>query len=206
MNVLDRIVYCDHSLVVVDKPTGLLSVPGRTEDKQDCVLRRLRNDFGELKVVHRLDRDTSGLLAFARDDQTQRELNRHFATGMVRKDYIACVEGLIHASKGQIDLAIRRDMDISLPPRYLVDPVHGKPATTRWRVLARCGNQTRLRLRPVTGRSHQLRVHCAAIGHPIVGDPIYGEPAERLKLHAYRLVLPARIDAPAIRLHAPVPF
>ncbi|QPF74540.1 RluA family pseudouridine synthase [Roseateles sp. DAIF2] len=189
-----RIVHLDAELVVVDKPSGLLSVPGRSEP--DCAWARVRALHADALVVHRLDMATSGLLLFARGAAMQRALSLDFAERRVAKRYVAVVGGRLDAEGWQqIDLPLIADWPNR--PLQKVDHELGKPSTTRWRVLgheahgdAAC---SRLELEPITGRSHQLRVHLKALGHPIVGDALYGgAPAPRLLLHASRLELPGR--------------
>jgi tRNA pseudouridine32 synthase/23S rRNA pseudouridine746 synthase len=183
------LVHVDEHIVVADKPTGLLSEPGRGEHLRDCLLLRLRHagSMPELRIVHRLDRDTSGLIVLARSADAHRILSRQFHDRLVTKHYIALVASPITADHLTIDLPLRKDMDH--PPRHMVDPVQGKPATTHLRVIERTMDRTRVELSPVTGRSHQLRIHLAAIGHPILGDGLYGEAttAPRLLLHATHL-------------------
>lgn len=185
-----HLIYQDAHLLAVDKPSGLLCVPGRGADKQDCLVNRLLPEFPGLRVVHRLDRDTSGVMIFALDAETQRALSRQFEERRVEKIYHARVHGCPEQDEGLIDLPLRRDMEHSLPPRYRVDREQGREARTRWEVLERDKPQSLLALYPETGRSHQLRVHLSEIAHPIVGDPIYGltdDPAPRLMLHAVQL-------------------
>jgi tRNA pseudouridine32 synthase/23S rRNA pseudouridine746 synthase len=182
-----RVVYADDRLVVVDKPPGMLSVPGRTEP--DCASARVQALYPDALVVHRLDQATSGLLLFARGAQAQRELSADFAERRVGKLYVAVVAGRLEG-EGLIDLPLGADWPNR--PRQQVDFKRGKPSQTRWRVLAHEGPDTRLLLTPVTGRSHQLRVHLAHVGHPILGDALYAPPAvaaagPRLLLHASEL-------------------
>jgi tRNA pseudouridine32 synthase/23S rRNA pseudouridine746 synthase len=182
-----RVVYADDRLVVVDKPPGMLSVPGRTEP--DCASARVQALYPDALVVHRLDQATSGLLLFARGAQAQRELSADFAERRVGKLYVAVVAGRLEG-EGVIDLPLGADWPNR--PRQQVDFKRGKPSQTRWRVLAHEGPDTRLLLTPVTGRSHQLRVHLAHVGHPILGDALYAPPAvaaagPRLLLHASEL-------------------
>jgi tRNA pseudouridine32 synthase / 23S rRNA pseudouridine746 synthase len=191
-----NVVYADEALLVLDKPAGLLCVPGKGEDKQDCLSSRVQQHFADARVVHRLDMATSGLLVMARGATAQRDLNQAFANRQVHKRYVAVVEGLLAppiAQWGIIDLPIL--LDWPNRPRRIIDP-QGKPSNTRWRVLSQNAQEqtTRLELEPVTGRSHQLRVHLQALQHPILGDALYGTPAslakaERLLLHATRLEL-----------------
>ena len=202
-----QILYSDDEVVVIDKPTSLLSVPGRTSDKQDCVLQRLEQIGLNVLVVHRLDRDTSGVLLFARNSTAQSKLNRAFAERRVLKRYEAFVTGTVSDPEGRVDLPLRKDMKSQLPPRYVVDHDHGKPAQTDWKIVGNVEGDSRLSLRPLTGRSHQLRVHCQSIGHPIVGDPIYGtKQADRLMLHAVELTFPHPTDDAILTVRSECPF
>jgi len=201
-----EIIYQDKALVAVDKPTGLLSVPGRGADKQDCAFNRIRERFPEALMVHRLDMDTSGLMLFARSLEVQRNLSLQFEKRGVSKTYIALVEGVIEKKVGFVDFPMRKDMEQRLPPKHIVDCVRGKKAVTEWKVLERYEGSTRLALFPKTGRSHQLRVHMQGIGHPIVGDNIYGTAADRLMLHAQSLELAHPASGEPFRLECPVPF
>ena len=187
-----RILLHDRHLVVVDKPAGLLSVPGIGPEKADCLVARLQATAPGARIVHRLDFDTSGVIVLALDADTHRELSRQFQDREVRKRYVAVVAGHVVGDSGEIDLPLRKEAMGSA--RQMVHPTEGKPSVTRWRVLERLENplRTRLSLKPLTGRSHQLRVHCLAIGHPILGDPLYAPPewrdaAPRLMLHAEML-------------------
>lgn len=185
------ILHVDDHLLVVDKPAGLLAVPGRGDDKADCLLARLQALHPDTQVVHRLDQATSGLMLFARGAHAQRALSMAFEARRVDKRYSAIVWGEPAGDQGRIDLPLAADWPNR--PRQKVDPQHGKPSITHWLVAERLpGGRTRLELTPVTGRSHQLRVHLAAIGHPIVGDALYAPPevqaaADRLLLHASAL-------------------
>jgi tRNA pseudouridine32 synthase / 23S rRNA pseudouridine746 synthase len=181
--------------VVVEKPAWLLSVPGRGEEKRDSVAVRVAEMFpgatGPL-VVHRLDMETSGLMVLALDAAAQRELSMQFERRMVEKGYVALLGARAGAGtelpvledEGVIDLPMR--LDVENRPRQIVDLVQGRPALTRWQVLAREADQVRIRFVPVTGRTHQLRIHAAAgLGMPMIGDALYGgRAAARLMLHA----------------------
>ncbi|MCM2294941.1 RluA family pseudouridine synthase [Rhodoferax sp.] len=190
------ILFADEALLVLDKPAGLLCVPGKGEDKQDCLSSRVQQHFVDARVVHRLDMATSGLLVMARGALAQRVLNDAFAKRQVHKRYVAIVDGLLTPPAtdwGVIDLPIW--LDWPNRPKRIID-AQGKPSHTRWRVLSQNVKEqtTRLELEPVTGRSHQLRVHLQALQHPILGDTLYGMPASlskvnRLLLHATRLEL-----------------
>ncbi|MDO8464793.1 MAG: RluA family pseudouridine synthase [Gallionella sp.] len=188
--VLD-LIYRDDTLIVVNKPAGLLAVPGRGAGKQDCLASRVQAEFPDALVVHRLDMATSGLLLFARGAEMQRLLSRMFSEREVQKRYVAVVSGRPDQPCGEIDLPLICDWPNR--PRQKVDHMSGKPSLTRYRVLAHdvANDTTRVELEPVTGRTHQLRVHLAAIGHPILGDALYGKKdngsAERLLLHACSL-------------------
>ena len=205
MNADLCILYEDDHLLVVDKPAGLLSVPGRTPEKRDCLWSRLRERYldREVYLVHRLDRDTSGLMVFAFTREAQRSLGRAFEKRKVRKTYVATVEGDLEAEEGEIRAPIRKDWSRTDAPVYIVCPERGKSCLTRYRVEAREGGRTRVRLFPVTGRSHQLRVHLRHIGHPIVGDPIYGTPdagAGGLRLRAVELAFPHPVGGEELRV------
>ncbi len=193
-------------MLAVEKPSGLLSVPGKGADKQDCMLSRMQAVYPDALLVHRLDMDTSGLMLFARSLEAQRALSMQFEKRAIEKVYIAWVEGCLVLDEGEIDLPLRKDMEQALPPRHMVDLEQGKPAQTRWRVRDRLETQTRVELVPLTGRSHQLRVHMQSLGHPIVGDPIYGTPDERLMLHAQRLSLDHPMHGDRIELESISPF
>ena len=193
-----EIVHEDDSLIVVVKPAGLLSVPGRGQAHQDCMASRVQQRYADALVVHRLDMDTSGLLLMARGLQAQRSLSAAFAQREVHKVYLAVVHGRPQAEQGDVRLPLATDWPNR--PRQQVCWHHGKAAWTRYQVLQTSpdGAMSLMRLEPVTGRSHQLRVHMLALGHPIVGDPLYGPalPATastraggEMRLHAQRLSL-----------------
>jgi tRNA pseudouridine32 synthase/23S rRNA pseudouridine746 synthase len=201
-----EIIYNDEAFLAVNKPSGLLSVPGLGPNKQDCVYHRLLQQFPDVLMVHRLDMDTSGLMLFARSPEAQRNLSMQFEKREIEKTYVAVVEGILEQNDGMVDYPLRKDMEQRLPPRHLVDCVRGKQALTEWEVLERGAASTRVALYPKTGRSHQLRVHLSAIGFPIVGDPIYGTPADRLLLHAESVVLSHPIRGDALLLTCPTPF
>jgi len=216
-----QIVYADEVLLVLEKPSGLLSVPGRGEDKQDSLSARAQACHADALVVHRLDRDTSGLILMARGRHAQSVLSKAFANRRVHKRYQAVVFGLppkpVQGGWGVIDLPLA--LDWPNRPRHIVDPVQGKPSVTRWKPLPEpwCGTTpvtatcTRLELEPVTGRSHQLRVHLQALGHPILGDTLYAPPeaqalAARLLLHACFLAFRHPITGEEMEFNSSVPF
>lgn len=183
------ILHHDHEILVANKPSGLLSVPGRGEHLADCLLSRVQAVFPEALLVHRLDRDTSGVMIFALTPMAQRNLGKQFETRQVKKTYVARVWGHVEEKTGTVDLPLI--VDWPNRPRQMVDHDNGKPAITDWRVVKYENGTTRLRLYPRTGRSHQLRVHMMEIGHPILGDPFYASGAARnaprLMLHAESL-------------------
>jgi tRNA pseudouridine32 synthase/23S rRNA pseudouridine746 synthase len=206
------VLHVDDRLVALDKPSGLLSVPGIGPDKRDCVARRIAARHAGARIVHRLDRDTSGVMVMALDPDAHRELSRQFHDREVEKTYVAVVAGRPLDDAGEIDLPMRKDMDPDRAgPRHLIDHVHGRAALTRWRVLERSERSTRLELRPLTGRSHQLRLHLQAIGHPILGDDLYAPDdvvamAPRLLLHATRLTVTHPGTGERLTFEARCPF
>jgi tRNA pseudouridine32 synthase/23S rRNA pseudouridine746 synthase len=201
-------LYRDDTLLAADKPAGLLSVPGRGEAHRDCLAARVQADVADARVVHRLDQATSGVMLFGRGAAAQRALSMAFAERRVVKRYEALVHGLVAGDAGEIDLPLAADWPNR--PRQQVDHAQGKASLTRWRVLVRdaAAGTTRLQLEPVTGRSHQLRVHLAAIGHAIVGDTLYADctAAPRLLLHACELRLPHPADGRTLAVTSPLPF
>lgn len=187
-----EVLYQDENLIVLNKPAGLLSVPGRAVDHKDSLQSRVQEVFGSALVVHRLDMDTSGAIVMAFDKDTHRQLSKQFEVKTVAKEYVCLVDGLVTGEAGSVDLPLRCDWPNR--PLQMVDPELGKKALTQWRVLERRHGEavTRLALTPVTGRSHQLRVHCLSMGHPILGDRFYATPeviakSPRLCLHAQTL-------------------
>lgn len=205
------VVHADANLLVVNKASGVLSVPGRDIDNRDCVVSRLQPGYGEVLVAHRLDFDTSGLIVFARDARTLSALSKQFQARTVEKRYEAVVQGLVAQDEGEIELPLA--LDWPNRPLHRVDFEAGKPSLTRYRVLARDAvkGTTRLALEPVTGRSHQLRVHLLAIGHPILGCPLYAPPAaqtaaDRLLLHACRLAFTHPANGERLAFEAAAPF
>jgi tRNA pseudouridine32 synthase / 23S rRNA pseudouridine746 synthase len=201
------LVYQDDALLCVNKPSGLLTVPGRGADMQDCLYSRVLARFPTALVVHRLDEATSGLVLFALNLEAQRALSRAFETRKVQKTYVALVHGLIAQDTGSINLPLLTDWP--LRPLQKVDHEAGKPALTHWRVLARYAqaNTTRVELTPETGRTHQLRVHMQALGHAIVGDALYGDAARgNLMLHAQELRLAHPLHNNPLELHIEASF
>lgn len=209
------LLYEDDALLVLNKPAGLLSVPGRGADKQDCLSTRVQHHFADALVVHRLDMATSGLLVMARGSEAQKRLNAAFAERQVHKRYTAVVQGNCSAGNAGPWHTIELPILVDWPRRPLrkIDLEHGKPSTTRWRCIAydSDANTSRLELEPVTGRSHQLRVHLLALGHPIRGDALYAPPdvaamAPRLLLHAHALSLAHPLSGVPLRFDCPCPF
>jgi len=205
----DCIIHRDDRLLLLEKPAGLLAVPGRGPDLQDCLAVRVQHVMPTALVVHRLDRDTSGLMLMALDAAAQRELGRQFEARTVRKAYQCVVRGVPAAHEGLIDLPIGRDP--LRPPRYRIDETTGRPSQTRWRVLDHMVDRTRLEVEPITGRSHQIRLHLATLGHPILGDPLYADEetralAPRLLLHATQLAIAHPADGRPVAWRSPCPF
>jgi len=207
-------LYADDTLLIFDKPSGLLAVPGRGADKQDCLSARAQDRYPDALIVHRLDMATSGLMVMARGAAAQRELSKAFAAREVNKRYIAVVAGRLEAPPeawGVIDLPII--VDWPNRPLRIVDHQLGKPSLTRWRVLRHdaTGACTRVELEPITGRSHQLRVHLRELGHPILGDALYAPPevqalANRLLLHAGSLGFVHPLTGERLAFESPAPF
>ena len=205
------VVHADDELLVVDKPAGLLCVPGRADLAFDALSLRAQARFPDALIVHRLDMATSGLVLFARGKIMQRLLSIAFAQRQVEKRYVAVVHGLLAHDSGAIELPLSADWEHR--PRQRVDPVHGKASLTHYRVLMRdpLAQTTRLELQPLTGRSHQLRVHLQAIDHAIVGDPLYGNPLAdpapaRLMLHACSLRFRHPLGRGFAEFNSAVPF
>ncbi len=220
MTLAWRLVHADEALLVLDKPSGLLSVPGRGPEHADCLSARVQAVYPEALVVHRLDMDTSGLLVMARGPEAQRQLSLAFAQRRVNKRYEAVVAGLpcIQASASDPWQAVRLPLIVDWPqrPRSKVCFQYGKPSLTQWHRLGDAPHPdgvvaSRLALWPHTGRSHQLRVHMQAIGHPILGDRLYAPPAlqqaaPRLLLHACHLALPHPVSGQRLAFDSPAPF
>jgi tRNA pseudouridine32 synthase / 23S rRNA pseudouridine746 synthase len=206
-----EILYQDDILLVVNKPAKLLTVPGRHPDNADCLISRLQREFITASIVHRLDYDTSGIVIIPLTKRALSDISKQFQARTVLKHYIAVVDGLVKANSQRIDLALTADM--ANRPCYKVCQQQGKPAVTELKVLARdqAKQQTRLQLNPITGRSHQLRVHMQAIGHTIVGDTLYASDAiaaasPRLLLHAAEIQFLHPLTAQALTITAPAAF
>jgi tRNA pseudouridine32 synthase/23S rRNA pseudouridine746 synthase len=198
----------DADLLVFDKPSGLLSVPGRHPALSDSLLTRVQQEVPQALIVHRLDKDTSGVVVMSRHRKAHAFVAAQFEARTTRKSYVSEVWGRVTETEGLIDLPLAIDPDNK--PRHWVDPDHGKPAQTRWQVIGYGENSTRLRLFPLTGRTHQLRVHMKALGHVILGDEFYAEgealsAAPRLLLHAEELGF-RHPDGSDVTFTAPTPF
>lgn len=201
------IIHADHELIVVNKPSGLLSVPGKGAHLADCLIARVQEAFPTALLVHRLDRDTSGVMIFAATPHAQRHLGLQFEKRQTKKAYIARLRGRLEPKEGTVDLPLI--VDWPNRPLQMVCHETGKPAQTDWKVLRATDAESRVRLFPKTGRSHQLRVHMLALGHPILGDPFYSDnPAAypRLMLHAEDLRLRHPDGGKGMRFFAKAPF
>jgi len=204
-----KVLYDDPHLLVLDKQSGLLSVPGKHADHKDCLESRALEAFAGARIIHRLDMETSGVIAMALDKETHRQISKQFERRKTSKTYIARLAGVTEKEEGTIDLPLICDWPNR--PRQMVDHINGKSAQTLWRVLEREQGTTRVEFTPITGRSHQLRVHALSIGHPILGDNLYGTPetkaaAKRLQLHAQKLTLFHPAQEKYVTFEAPVPF
>ena len=196
-------------MLLFDKPSGLLSVPGKGAGLADCLEKRVQSRYGDAKPVHRLDMDTSGLLLMGRGDEAHRYLSIGFERRLVQKGYVALLWGHLQPEEGLVDQPLICDWPNR--PRQKICHEHGKPSQTKWHVMGFEGNHTRVELIPLTGRSHQLRVHMASIGHPILGDPFYAHQdarsaASRLCLHARFLRFRHPKDGKYMRFEADCPF
>lgn len=207
------VLHLDEFLLVTDKPAGLLSVPAGGEGRQDCLAARIQARWADARIVHRLDAATSGLVLFARGAEMLRRMSLAFEQRVVGKQYLAVVHGHVVQDSGEIDLPLAEDADNR--PRQIVDPLRGRRALTRYRVLDRQGTGadaiSRLELKPVTGRAHQLRVHLLSLGHPILGDPLYAPPESaarfaRMHLHATRVAFMHPQTRVPLLFDSPVPF
>ena len=205
-----EIIYHDQFLLAVSKPSGLLSVPGRGEDKADSMATRVQKEYPDALVAHRLDRDTSGLLVFPRGAAMHRRISLMFEKREMEKSYVAVVIGKLEHQQGEVNMPLM--VDWPNRPRHIVDAANGKPAQTRYKVISfdAASNTSRVALEPITGRTHQLRVHMQALGHPIVGDTLYGGNADgkapRLLLHACALTLAHPNGGRVLNFASDVPF
>jgi len=206
-----ELVHADAHCVVVCKPSGLLAVPGRGEAGRDCLSERVRTEYADALIVHRLDMATSGLMLLARGADAQRTLSIAFARREVHKRYVAVVSGRMSSLEGEIDLPLSADWPNR--PKQQVDALSGRPSLTRYRVLEvdDARGTTRVELEPITGRAHQLRVHLLALGHPILGDALYANAevqaaSPRLLLHAASLRLAHPASGEPMSFDSPPPF
>ena len=207
-----EIIYKDTSILLVNKPGGLLTVPGRGPDKQDSLVRRLQKQIPELPeqpAVHRLDMHTSGLMLFAMNEAAHRNLSKQFQYRLVIKRYIAVVEGVVHGDSGTIELAFR--LDTENRPYQVYDPVNGKMGTTLWKKLSEDPGGTRIEFTPLTGRTHQLRLHAShskGLGVPIIGDYLYGtgQDGDPMLLHASYLCFRHPVTGTSCEYRSEPPF
>jgi len=204
-----NVLHVDDDILVLDKQSGLLSVPGKDPSLWDCLEYRARKTWPTAGMVHRLDKDTSGVIVMALNKRAHGRLGIQFEKRLTKKSYVARVDGVIEADSGLIDLPLATDW--ANKPRQRVDHENGRPAQTEWHVMEREPNVTRVRLHPLTGRTHQLRVHMKAIGHVILGDAFYADPvalaaADRLQLHAEELEFAHPTTGEPCRFVAPCPF
>jgi len=202
-------LYQDDQMLVISKPSGLLSVPGRGPEKQDCVWHRVQKQHPTARIVHRLDQATSGLMVLALTASSHRALSIQFQERIPRKRYQALIAGEPEQNEGKVELPLRCDWERR--PRQMVDPIQGKAALTHWQCIERLGDHSRVLLFPHTGRSHQLRVHMLALGHPILGDEFYAPDtvvalAPRLLLHAEYLALQQPESRQWMEFHSTCPF
>jgi tRNA pseudouridine32 synthase/23S rRNA pseudouridine746 synthase len=202
------VIHADHEILMVNKPSGLLSVPGKGPHLADCLIARVQVAFPQALLIHRLDRDTSGVMVFALTRHAQRHIGLQFEKRMTKKTYVARVWGRLEPKMGTVDLPLIVDWENR--PLQKVCHETGKSAQTDWRVLRSDATESRVRLMPKTGRSHQLRVHMLSLGHPILGDPFYsqGEAGqyERLMLHSEELRLRHPDGGEGVKFRAKAPF
>lgn len=210
----EHLIHRDDDFIVIHKPAGLLTVPGKTEDLQDCLINRLLKIEPKTLLIHRLDRDTSGILVFGLTKWGQKNISRQFQERQTDKTYQAVVAGTLEG-EGSIEVPVVYDP--SRPPLHIADPAHNKPAITHWQAIEHFNIQgqavTRVKLTPITGRSHQLRVHMQYLGHPIIGDTLYAtaeqqqqQLSSRLHLHAERLSFYHPQTDQLVEFYCPAPF
>ena len=208
----EHLIHRDDDFMVIHKPAGLLTVPGKTEDLQDCLISRLLKIEPKTLLIHRLDRDTSGILVFGLSKWGQKTISRQFQERQTDKTYQAVVAGTLEG-EGTIEVPVVYDP--SRPPLHIADPTHHKPAITHWQAIEHFNIQgqpvTRVKLTPITGRSHQLRVHMQYLGHPIIGDSLYAtseqqQLSSRLCLHAERLSFYHPQTEQLVEFYCPAPF
>tara|TARA_R110002096_G_scaffold436096_2_gene667502 strand:- start:89178 stop:89831 length:654 start_codon:yes stop_codon:yes gene_type:complete len=203
------IIYCDDDILILNKPSGLLSVPGKGEHLADCLESRAKQSFPSALTVHRLDMDTSGLMVMGLNKFAHRHLSLQFQNRNVDKTYVARVYGIFDKEDGMVDLPLICDWPNR--PKQMVDFENGKPSQTKWRVIKRNENETLVQLTPLTGRSHQLRVHMNELGHPILGDRFYAHDealtmSDRLCLHSTAITVMQPIEKIKLTFEASAPF
>lgn len=208
-NFENWIIYQDDFLLAINKPSGLLSVPGRKPEHKFCVISQLHKKFPSALIVHRLDMDTSGLMLIALDKKTHRELSILFQDRKIDKTYLAFCQGIVLQKSGIIQLPMRSDWDNR--PKQIIDFEHGRYAQTEWHTLKQHSNYFSVRLHPVTGRSHQLRLHMKSLGHPILGDNLYADELtnklhSRLMLHASKLTFTHPVTEQTMTIECPSTF
>lgn len=204
-----EVIHQDDHVLVVDKPAGLLSVPGRLPEHKDSLISRIQEQWPTALTVHRLDMETSGVVIFALSKAAQSHLARQFQERLTEKTYIARIWGQTETSEGLIDVPLICDWPNR--PKQKIDHEHGKAAQTHWRVLESEPKTTLVELKPITGRSHQLRVHMLHLGHPIVGDRLYATGdtlsfSDRLQLHSQSLTICTESKTAPKTFQTPVPF
>ena len=205
----DWILYVDDAIIMVNKPSGMLSVPGRGEGKQACLISHIQTRFPDALIVHRLDMDTSGLMILARCKESHRHLSRQFQERQTQKSYVAICSGIPTQKQGKTCLPMRCDWERR--PLQMVDFKQGKYAETHWKIIEQYPHSFMVRLSPVTGRSHQLRLHMKSLGHPIIGDNLYADPISlnlmpRLMLHAEKLGFTHPLTQQAMCFDCPAEF
>ncbi len=203
------VIFSDDDIIIANKPSGLLSVPGRGPEKQECLLSHLLKIFADAKIVHRLDMDTSGLMVLARNAQAHRHLSKQFQERQTQKRYEAICAGIASQNQGSIKLPMRCDWERR--PLQMIDFKLGKGAETHWQLLNQYPDSFRVALTPITGRSHQLRLHMKSLGYPILGDNLYADShslqmANRLQLHACFLSFKHPITETTLTFDCPAPF
>ena len=203
------IIHIDDHILVLDKPSGLLTVPGNAPERADCLEARAQKNYPAARIIHRLDMDTSGVIILSLTPAAQAHIGRQFEKRQVQKSYIARVWGQMEGSSGRVDQPLMTDWPNR--PKQHIDPVNGRAAITDWQVLETASDYTRVKLTPLTGRSHQLRVHMNYLGHPILGDNLYAHAdaltaSDRLCLHAEEIGFAHPATGAALTFKSPVPF
>lgn len=203
------ILYIDDDIIIVNKPSGMLSVPGRGANKQACLISHIQSRYPEALIVHRLDMDTSGLMVLARSKESHRHLSRQFQERQTDKTYLAVCSGIASQTQGKTCLPMRCDWDRR--PLQMIDFKQGKHAETKWQIIEQYSHSFLVKLTPITGRSHQLRLHMKSLGHPILGDNLYADHfslnlTPRLMLHAQQLGFTHPVSLEPIKFECPAEF